>query len=214
MKTFLLPIFLLASQLIFSQDIMVLKNGDEIECRVETIGLNEITYKKYSNITGPVYTELKKNVFMIKFENGTKEVFNSNVEESEPDNTSNQSFDNSNLKDKELAVGNGFLRLKYYEGDKQISKSDFKSLLRNDAEAYEQYRNIGTHRVLKVIFDVTSIVSLVGAIISLSADDGYGLQLLVLSAVSGFAGTLAKLRIKSRLHAAVLIYNKNLYKNP
>jgi len=61
------------------QDIMVMRNGDEVEAKVLEIGTEEIKYKKYSLLDGPDYLCLKSDVFMIKFENGTKEVFNSDV---------------------------------------------------------------------------------------------------------------------------------------
>jgi hypothetical protein len=59
-----------------AQDLIIKKNGDEINAKVQEIGVNEIKYKKIGNLEGPVFTLLKSEVFMVKFENGTKEVFN------------------------------------------------------------------------------------------------------------------------------------------
>jgi uncharacterized protein (TIGR02145 family) len=58
-----------------SQDIIVRKSGDEIQAKVTDIELETVKYKMFSNITGPTYTILKSDVFMIKYENGTKDVF-------------------------------------------------------------------------------------------------------------------------------------------
>lgn len=57
------------------QDILLMKNGDEIETKIIEIGINEIKYKKYSHLDGPNHVCLKSDVFMIKYENGSKDVF-------------------------------------------------------------------------------------------------------------------------------------------
>lgn len=63
---------------VYAQDVLTKKNGDEIEVKVIEISTNEIEYKKWSNQDGPSYTLLKNEVFMIKYNNGEKEVFNEN----------------------------------------------------------------------------------------------------------------------------------------
>ena len=64
---------------LFSQDVIFLFNGDEIEAKIIKVGSGEIEYKKWSNQDGPTYTEQKGNIYMIKYQNGEKDVFN-NVE--------------------------------------------------------------------------------------------------------------------------------------
>ena len=59
-----------------AQDIITLKTGDEIEALVEKVGGVEIEYRKWDNQTGPVYVIKTDKIFMIKYRNGTKEVFN------------------------------------------------------------------------------------------------------------------------------------------
>ena len=58
----------------FAQDMLILHSGDIIESKVEEIQLDVIKYKKSSNLTGPTYTIKKSEVFIIKYENGTKDV--------------------------------------------------------------------------------------------------------------------------------------------
>ena len=60
----------------FSQDLILKKNGEEIKSKIIEVGTLEIKYKKFENPTGPTYSILKADVFMIKYENGTKDVFN------------------------------------------------------------------------------------------------------------------------------------------
>lgn len=52
-------------------DIIMLKNGDEIEAKVTEIGSSEIKYKQCNNQEGPVFTIIKQDVFKIKYANGT-----------------------------------------------------------------------------------------------------------------------------------------------
>jgi len=65
--------------LCFSQDIIILKNGDEIKSKVLEINTSEIKYKKFDNADGPTFTMAKQDVFMIKYPNGSKDVFNNTV---------------------------------------------------------------------------------------------------------------------------------------
>jgi len=57
------------------QDIIVKKNGEEIKSKVEQVLDTEIKYRKSDNLTGPLYSVRKAEVFMIKYENGSKDVF-------------------------------------------------------------------------------------------------------------------------------------------
>jgi hypothetical protein len=65
----------------YSQDIILLKTGEEIKAIVSEIDKDLIKYKKFENPTGPVYSLKSTEVFMITFENGTKEIFNKEPEQ-------------------------------------------------------------------------------------------------------------------------------------
>jgi len=82
MKIFIAMIVLLMSISVataFAQDVIVLKNGDEIKSKVIEITPAEIKYKRSDNLGGPTIDILKSDVFMIKYANGTKEVVASNT---------------------------------------------------------------------------------------------------------------------------------------
>ncbi len=79
-------VFILAS----AQDVIVMKNGDEVKAKVTEIGTNEIKYKKFDNPDGPVYSATKSDVFMIKYENGTKDMISSSPTSSAAAATSSQ----------------------------------------------------------------------------------------------------------------------------
>lgn len=68
---------------LFAQDIIILKNTEEIKSKVEEIGDENVKYKKFDHLDGPSYNLKKKDIFMIKYENGTKEVFESTEAEDE-----------------------------------------------------------------------------------------------------------------------------------
>jgi hypothetical protein len=57
-------------------DIITLKNGDEITAKVLEVSQTSIKYKKCNNLDGPLMIESIDNVFMIKYVNGSKDVFN------------------------------------------------------------------------------------------------------------------------------------------
>jgi hypothetical protein len=73
--SFLLFLFVFSLLSVQGQDIIVKKNGDEIKSKVEQVLDTEIKYRKAENPSGPVYSVKKSDVFMIKYENGTKDVF-------------------------------------------------------------------------------------------------------------------------------------------
>lgn len=58
-----------------AQDVLIKRSGEEIEVKVIEIGMDEIKYKRLDNMEGPLFSILKSDVFMIKYENGTKTVF-------------------------------------------------------------------------------------------------------------------------------------------
>lgn len=59
----------------YAQDVIVCRDGEEIESKVLKISQTEVEYKKWTNQDGPLYTLDKSKVFMIKYQNGEKDVF-------------------------------------------------------------------------------------------------------------------------------------------
>lgn len=79
LKILLVTVFVFLATVLHSygQDVIVQKNGDEIKAKVEQVLDTEIKYRKFDNPGGPVYSIKKAEVFMIKYENGSKDVFTS-----------------------------------------------------------------------------------------------------------------------------------------
>lgn len=63
------------ANLTFAQDMIILKTGDEIKSKVLEITPDIVKYKKWDNQDGPTYSSNKSEIFMIKYSNGTKDIF-------------------------------------------------------------------------------------------------------------------------------------------
>ncbi len=91
-KIALVPIVTLFSlSFCFSQDVITKKTSEDIQAKVTEITTNEIKYKKFDNLNGPTFTILKSDVLMIRYQNGSKDIFT----ESQSANTSTN-MDNNN----------------------------------------------------------------------------------------------------------------------
>lgn len=62
-----------------AQDKILLKNGEELNAKVIEITETEVKFKKFDNLTGPTRVIYKSEIFSIKYENGTKDVFNNSI---------------------------------------------------------------------------------------------------------------------------------------
>lgn len=56
-------------------DEIILKNGDELRVKVIEIAETIIKYRRCDNLNGPIYSIPKADVFLIKYPNGTRDVF-------------------------------------------------------------------------------------------------------------------------------------------
>lgn len=87
------------------QDIIYLTNGEEIESKITEISESEIKYKKFTYLDGPSYILNADKVFMLVFENGTKEIINPINE-----NSAGQSQDNTSQKtEAEYNIGDSII---------------------------------------------------------------------------------------------------------
>lgn len=61
---------------VFSQDIIIDLELNEIKSKIIEITESEIKYKKWENLGGPLYNISKNRVYMIIYENGQRDTFN------------------------------------------------------------------------------------------------------------------------------------------
>ena len=77
----LIFLLFLTSASVYAQDVITLRNGNEIRARVIDISLSEIRYRRFENLDGPTIVVPTTDVFFINYENGTREIFNSQADQ-------------------------------------------------------------------------------------------------------------------------------------
>ena len=78
MKYILLFIlFICSSNSMQAQDTLLMRTGVNILVKVIEVGTTEVKYKKQDNLNGPMFSILKSDLLMIKYENGTTDDFSS-----------------------------------------------------------------------------------------------------------------------------------------
>lgn len=94
---------------LFAQDIITKKDGTEIKVKVTEIGTNEVKYIRFGTSL-PIYTLLKSEIFMIKYENGAKDIFKEETEQKvntqQQINANNTQLSNSNQTTYKYTLGN------------------------------------------------------------------------------------------------------------
>jgi hypothetical protein len=147
-----------------AQDIIILKSGEEIKSTVSEVSSDLIKYKKFENLSGPVYSVEKSKVFMIKYQNGTKDVFNEQTE-TKPQ-TSAQTVQKplsvpvSSSSPQALTCRAGSVKL----NGKALAANEVKRLYGPYPNALHSY-NSG--RTLNTVGDVVGYVGLAGGLIAM-----------------------------------------------
>ncbi|MDR2287286.1 MAG: hypothetical protein LBE04_07415 [Prevotellaceae bacterium] len=62
-------------QSLYAQDVITKQNGDVINSKISEISTDIVKYKKLELLNGPDYTISTVEIFMIKYENGSKDIF-------------------------------------------------------------------------------------------------------------------------------------------
>ena len=94
MKSFFLfssAILFLTSTVCFSQDIITKKSGEDIKAKILEVGITEIKFKNFDNQDGPTYSLLKQDILIIRYQNGTKDIFTQEISVA-PFSTTNNLF--------------------------------------------------------------------------------------------------------------------------
>jgi hypothetical protein len=207
MKYLLSLVFLLFSQLILAQDQIILTSGEEIRGKVTEVGVNEIKYYKAANLNGPVYVLKRSEVFMIKYENGNKDVFNGEIRKS----AENKKEKHSSLHKEKLSVKNAFFGRRYYEGNQKISKASFINKLKTDPEAYDYYSSYSANKGAGRFFSGVSMIGAIYAVVfSINNDNTNALIAAIGGLVSGTIGRIFEKKANDKLILALSIYNKHL----
>jgi ABC-type lipoprotein release transport system permease subunit len=82
-RIFLLSIITFISFSSFCQDIIIKVDGNEIKVKVVEITIETIKYRNFDQLDGPLRNISKNDVFMIIYEDGTREVYKETANNSE-----------------------------------------------------------------------------------------------------------------------------------
>ncbi len=125
-KIVLLLIGMMSASVCQAQDVLTKRNGDEVLVKVQEISPDAVKYKRFDNPDGPLISIAKHEVFMIRYENGTKEVFNQTLPQ-QPATRYNQG--QANLKLAGPRVGFTILSQKYSDNIREEYSTDVNSFM-------------------------------------------------------------------------------------
>ncbi len=58
-----------------AQDLITKKNGEDVKAKILEVNQKDIKYKRWDNLEGPTFTLAKSEILIVRYENGTNEVF-------------------------------------------------------------------------------------------------------------------------------------------
>lgn len=148
-----------------AQDIIVTNQSERIECKVIEISETQVSYKKHSNLNGPLFTMSAARVASIIFENGEVYTFNNVPAETEQSNDySNEveaglSWQNEPEVETQINLSSGkvvtfrsgtqieVVNGKTYYGNNELKRSEYEDFLKQTCPAayqeYQQYDRLG-----------------------------------------------------------------------
>lgn len=119
-KLLLLLVFVLVSLGVWAQDVIVLKDGTEVQCVVESISPSTVTYKKSSSANAPTYTLPLDLLDHITYDKGKTIRFADNIgDASEPTNNSYITQETASQYSNDQQLRN----LYYMSKDKNLAKA-------------------------------------------------------------------------------------------
>ncbi len=71
----MLLFFAIAAGVAQAQDFITKKNGEDVKARILEVNQNDVKYKRWDNLEGPTFTMSKSEILMVRYENGTNDVF-------------------------------------------------------------------------------------------------------------------------------------------
>ena len=79
-----------------AQDVITTRDGKDIQAKIIEVTSDEIKYKKFNNLEGPLFTLKKSEVLIVRYQNGENEVF---ANEPQKDKKGN-AFDGAGIHDR------------------------------------------------------------------------------------------------------------------
>ena len=184
-----------------AQDVIFRSSADSIQAQVLTVGTTEVTYRKWNNLEGPIYSISINEIAAIRYANGTYDFFtNKNV-------GATQTKSNASPSTMLTRVGNT-----YYYNDIVMNKhATLEWLSTQDCPtAYSQFRSgMSTANAGWALMTTGLLIDLVGTIITLKGRTTPTLGGILM----GIGGALELACIPtiavgySKMHQTVNVYN-------
>lgn len=205
-KLFIIHLFIIGiSNFTSAQDIITLKTGEEIKAKVNEVELNVIKYTKFDNQTGPIYTIYKADVFMIKYENGSKDVFDYK-EPTEEVQASQYKPDIQTDDVEKLTSGKGGSVMK---DKQQLKPYEVKAIMNSNYTALKRYRGGRAFNTLGIVFLAIGSID-IGLGIG-NAVNGYDAAgNLLAGGIEIGIGLIFRSICYNKTQSSVLIYNSGL----
>ena len=149
-KSYLSAIVFVAAMLFaafpsFAQDIITKKDGTDIQAKVLEVNENEVKYKRYDYLDGPIFTMLKSDILIVRYENGTNDVFNGKgrtvpvvVPESQPTVKDVDDRDRDEVKKDKKDSKKESKKESKQESKKDVKKKDKKASEEEEEAVYEE----------------------------------------------------------------------------
>lgn len=144
----------------YAQDIITTKKGEDIKAKVLEINIQDVKYKKVENPDSPIYTLLKSDILMIRYENGSKDIFNEESKET-------QVAKNSGIETKNRI---SIVEKQYFLNGERITRGEMKNILYRDTEARDLYGKSISLKTGSDIFATGSIICSTISIVLLLGD--------------------------------------------
>ena len=157
-----------------AQDLITKADGTDISAKVLEVTTSVIKYKKFENQDGPIYNIKKSDVLMIRYKNGTKDIFNEPVSVEDVSTENEDKYEKKNppisFHYSEMIIGEEIIIKKitkglrrgaiyYYQNDRQLHyKKMFKTLETIDV-CEENMKKAGKRRNTKIPLIIIAIVT-------------------------------------------------------
>jgi len=223
-KTLLLSVILIGMLVTAkAQDVIILTNGDEIKAKVLEIDLSTVKYKKFENLNGPNYFIEKQKVFMIKYENGSKDVITdqtNNKAVAPENNSAKQVQSNNSLPDNSVAKPptdiktNNELKIrggKVMLDDHKLRPYEVKNIMNTNYEALRHYKGGRTCNTFAWIFTLIGAADL-GLGLAYTANGYDATRNFAVGGLEAGVGLIFALVSSSKIEKSVDIYNSGLKK--
>ena len=186
---------------VFPQDVIIMKSGEEIPAIVIEVGIEVIKYKKKDNQQGPTYSIAKSDVFMIKYANGTKEVFSTDKLQSEAMPEEPQ---------RELTIYEGFWGPKVMKNGKDLTNTQVLDLMMSNNEGHAAWTEGKSTQTAGLFVGIPSASLLGWELGKTISGEPANAPVFIVGVVGTIAGSIMVLSASKKLNSAVSIYNSSI----